>query len=104
MGFRFSKDVIAKLRDRHNVTQKEVIECFANGEAVYLVDTAEDHRTDPPTHWFMSPTNHGRMLKVCFIRKGDDVEIKTAFEPTSSKHLKLYRALAKLPDTWPSEE
>ena len=104
MGFKVSKEVIAKLRDKHNVTQKEVIECFANGEAIYFEDTAEDHRTDPPTLWFMSPTNHGRLLKVFFIRRDDDIEIKTAFEPTSDKHLELYRALAKLPATWPSEE
>lgn len=104
MGIEFAKDVISKLRDKHNVTQKEVIECFANGEAIYLMDTAEDHRTDPPTQWFMAPTNHGRMLKVCFIRKDDDVVIKTAFEPSSNKHLELYRELAKLPATWPSEE
>jgi len=104
MGFKVSKEVIAKLRDKQNVTQKEVIECFANGEAIYFEDTAEDHRTDPPTWWFMSPTNHGRLLKVFFIRRDDDIEIKTAFEPTSDKHLELYRALAKLPATWPSEE
>jgi|SRR5690348_3118812 len=104
MSIEFARDVISKLRDKHNVTQKEVIECFANGEAIYLMDTAEDHRTDPPTQWFMAPTNHGRMLKVCFIRKDDDVVIKTAFEPSSIKHLELYRELAKLPATWPSEE
>jgi hypothetical protein len=104
MGFLFSRDVIAKLRDKHGLTQKEVIECFANGEGVYLIDTGEDHQTDPPTMWFMAPTNRNRMLKICFIRKDDDIEIKTAFEPTSDKHLELYRQQAGLSSCWPNEE
>ncbi len=102
--FKFSPDVIAKLRDRHGLTQKEVTECFANGEAVYFEDMEEEHQTDPPTWWFMAPTNHNKMLKICFIRKDDDIVIKTAFEPSNIKHLELYRQLAKLPPCWPQEE
>lgn len=104
MAITFHQDVIVKLRDKHELTQKEVIECFANGEGLYFLDTAEDHQTDPPTYWFMAPTNHNRMLKICFIRRDGDVVIKTAFEPTSSKHLVKYRQLAGLPSCWPSEE
>lgn len=100
----FLPDAIAKLTEKHNVSQKEVLECFANGEAIYLEDTSEEHRTDPPTWWFMAPTNRNRMLKVCFIRRDGDVLIKTAFEPSSSKHLELYRQQAKLPSCWPTEE
>ncbi|NII73277.1 hypothetical protein FHW84_001846 [Dyella sp. SG562] len=104
MGFNFSSHVITKLQDDHDVTQKEVMECFANGEAIYFLDPNEDHQTDPPTFWFMAPTNRNRMLKVCFIRRGDDVDIKTAFEPTSDKHLDTYRQQAGLPSCWPNEE
>jgi hypothetical protein len=52
----------------------------------------------------MAPTNHNRMLKVCFVRRGADVDIKTAFEPTSDKHLELYRQSAGLSSCWPLEE
>jgi hypothetical protein len=48
VGFHFSPDVIEKLRDKHRVTQKEVMECFANGEGLYFEDDREEHRTDPP--------------------------------------------------------
>jgi hypothetical protein len=104
MSFKFTPDVITKLADKHGLTQKEVMECFANGEAVYFEDLEEDHKTDPPTWWFMAPTNRNRMLKICFMRKDDDIVIKTAFEPTSGKHLELYRQLAGLPFCWPHEE
>lgn len=102
--YKFSTDVIAKLRDKHGLTQKEVIECFTNSEGVFLEDTQEDHQTDPPTLWFMAPTNHNRMLKVCFMHKDGDIVIKTAFEPSNIKHLELYRQLANLPSCWPEEE
>lgn len=104
MGFKFSKITIDKLLQKHGVTQKEVMECFANGEAIYFEDSREEHRTDPPTMWFMAPTNRGRVLKVCFMLKDDDIIIKTAFEPTSSEHLELYIKLANLPKCWPDEE
>ncbi|HEV7776909.1 MAG TPA: DUF4258 domain-containing protein [Luteibacter sp.] len=99
-----SKDVFEKLRDKHDVAPIEVTQCFANGAGVYLIDTGEDHRTDPPTHGFISVTNRNRILKVCFVRRGADIQVKTAFEPGSDKHLSLYRELAGLPACWPQEE
>jgi uncharacterized DUF497 family protein len=101
---RFDNAVAAKLLEKHNITTKEVVECFANSEGIYLIDETEDHKTDPPTFWFMAPTNHNRMLKVCFVRRGVDVDIKTAFEPTSDKHLELYGQSAGLSSCWPLEE
>lgn len=100
----FSQAVAQKLLLKHGVTEKEVVECFANGEGFYLLDANEDHQTDPPTFWFMAPTNHNRMLKICFVRHDGDVDIKTAFEPSSPKHLELYRQQAGLPACWPEEE
>jgi len=100
----FSPEVLKKLEEKHQVSRKEVEECFANGEAIYFKDTSEDHATDPPTYWFMAPTNHKRILKICFVRYGEDVQIKTAFEPSNPKHLEVYRQLAELPPNWPEEE
>lgn len=104
MGFKFSRTVIDKLRTKHDVTQKEVIECFANGEGIYFIDSREEHKTDPPTKWFMAPTNRGRMLKVFFMLADGDIVIKTAFEPDKSLHLDMYIELAGLPKCWPEEE
>lgn len=99
-----ARAVAKKLLDKHRVTEKEVVECFANGEGIYLLDEDEDHHTDPPTYWFMAPTNHNRILKVCFIRRGNNVDVKTAFEPSSPKHLEQYCQQAGLPACWPEEE
>lgn len=104
MGFKFSRSVIEKLRAKHNLTQREVMECFANGEGIYFIDNREENKTDPPTQWFMAPTNRGRMLKVCFMLVDDDIVIKTAFEPEKSVHLEMYIELADLPMCWPEEE
>lgn len=104
MGYKFSRTVIDKLRTKHNLTQKEVMECFANGEGIYLIDRREEHRTDPPTKWFMAPTNHGRMLKICFMLVEGDIVVKTAFEANKSVHLETYIRLADLPTCWPEEE
>lgn len=104
MTIKFARSVSTKLLTKHGVTEKEVIECFANGEALYFHDDQEDHETDPPTMWFMSVTNHGRLLKICFVQRGGDVDIKTAFEPSGPKPLETYIQLANLPACWPSEE
>ena len=96
--------IVHKLLTEHGVTEKEVFECFANGEGVYLLDTGEEHQTTPPTQWFMAPTNHNRILKICFVRTDNLIDIKTAFEPSSDKHLNMYIQLAKLPRCWPDEE
>jgi uncharacterized DUF497 family protein len=75
-----SAGVLAKLRDKHGVTVREVEQCFENLCGTYLEDTREDHQTDPPTLWFVAPTNQDRLLKVAFIFLDGNVHIKSAFE------------------------
>lgn len=104
MGFKFSRAVADKLQKKHDVTQKEVIECFSNCEGIFFVDSREEHATDPPSKWFMAPTNRGRILKVVFMLVDGDIEIKTAFEPTSSRHLEMYIQMANLPLGWPHDD
>lgn len=76
-----SADVLVKLRDKHRVSQREVEQCFENKCGTYLIDDREDHRSDPPTLWFISETNRGRKLKVVFIFIDGNVHLRTAFEP-----------------------
>jgi hypothetical protein len=104
MVFRMSEDVGAKLLKDHQVTMKEVFECFANGEGIYFEDTREINKTNPPTMWFVAPTNHGRLLKICFMWVDGDTVIKTAYEPDDDRSLNLYIQLADLPAYWPNEE
>jgi hypothetical protein len=59
MQLLISDKIARKLRERHNVTEMEVSECFKNRAKRPLVDEREDHRTDPPTMWFISQTAAG---------------------------------------------
>lgn len=81
----FSSGVIEKLRTKHNVEQREVEQCFENFIGLFLEDPREDHRTDPPTLWFVAPTNKDRFLKVVFIFIDGNVHIKSAFEPNDEE-------------------
>lgn len=78
-----SERVAKKLQEKHGVSELEVRQALQNRTRSALYDTREDHKTDPPTQWVISLTNQLRCLKVCFIIKDGDVNIKTAYEPNS---------------------
>jgi hypothetical protein len=59
-----------------------------------LTDDREDHQTDPPTLWFLAPTNKGRMLKVIFMFKDGTIHIKSAYAADEASGL-IYEANAK---------
>ncbi len=80
-NFIVSSGVLAKLRDKHDISIREVEQCFENKCGMYVVDDREDNQTDPATLTFIAPTNRGRLLKVAFIFLDGNVHIKTAFEP-----------------------
>lgn len=87
MGVIIHKSILKKLHEKHDVTEKEVIECLTNRMRSPIEDPREDHRTDPPTKWIVSYTNHLRVLKIVFIVMNDDINgqnivIKSAYEPT----------------------
>lgn len=94
MPIRISPDILEKLHKKHGVTEKEVEQCFANRDGKLLRDTREEHRTDPPTEWFIAETNKGRELKIVFIRRGADVSIKSAYEPSAAAKA-VYEKLAR---------
>lgn len=70
MALVISSKVRLKLADKHNVTELEIEECFANRSGVFLEDTREGHKTELPTQWFIAETDSRRKLKVVFIPKG----------------------------------
>jgi len=84
-----SKEIEDKLTNKHNVTIKEVHESLANFKGNLLIDNREQHRTNPPTNWFIAETNQRRELKVCFMIIDGDIHIKTAFEPNELER-KIY--------------
>ncbi|MEO9204911.1 MAG: ADP-ribosyl-(dinitrogen reductase) hydrolase [Gammaproteobacteria bacterium] len=93
-NFKFTKRIAEKLLKKHRVTIIEVGECFLNRIHGLLEDTRLDHRTEPPTLWFIAETDHGRLLKVVFIEHTDGTyEIKTAYEPNENE-VKIYERFA----------
>lgn len=86
MNLKISPAVLQKLKEKHNVTEAEIVECFANRSGRFLADNREEHRTNPATLWFVSETDFARKLKVVFIQHSDgQVEIKSAFEPNPTE-------------------
>ena len=55
--FNISPQVRDKLAARHNVGVDEIKQCFCNREKGFLRDSREEHRTDPPTQWFVAEAN-----------------------------------------------
>jgi len=86
-----SDQIATKLKDKHGVTPAEVEQCFLNRTGKFLIDTREDHVTNPPTQWFVAETNRGRKLKVAFVFKAGKVYLKTAYDP-NPKELAIYNA------------
>ena len=70
------------------VTEQEIRECFWNRENKTIIDNREEHRTNPPTRWFIAETATGRRLKIVFIRapNGDHI-LKSAYDPDEAEEL-----------------
>lgn len=93
MAIVISAGILSKLQDKHQVTEAEVRQCFDNICGGLLIDDREDHRTDPPTLWFIAMTNKRRLLKICYVQKGADQHVKSAFDPIEIE-MRIYRGKA----------
>lgn len=76
------------------VATDEIIQCFANRNGVFLYDDREEHKTEPPTKWFVAETDYGRKLKIVFIQDGVNVIIKTAYTPGRDV-IRLYKRVIR---------
>lgn len=85
-----SASVVEKLASRHGVTREEVEQCFENKTGRLLKDDREYRRTDPPTLWFIACTARGKTLKIVYIQRGNEVHLKTAYEP-NAEELAIYK-------------
>lgn len=97
MALLISPKISHKINTRHQVTEDEVAECFATRSGKFLVDSRENHATDPPTLWFISETYQNRKLKVVFIKTGVDIYLRTAYEP-NSEELRIYKKFGQSRD------
>lgn len=84
-NLRISEATLEKLRSKHDVTAREVEQCLENMEGPPLVDTREEHQSDPPTLWFISRTNKNRLLKVVYIQRGTIIHLRTCYEPNEQE-------------------
>jgi hypothetical protein len=84
-NLRISADVLKKLREKHDVDRQEVEQCFANRTGKLLTDVRAKHRSNPPTLWFLAPTNKGRVLKIVYIQGTPHVDLRSAFEPNQAE-------------------
>ena len=94
MELYISEAVAKKLKEKHQVSEAEVRQCFLNREGKFAYDTREDHRTNPPTLWFIAPTDAGRRLKVIFLRYSKtEYIIKSAYdaEPEAEELYQSYK-------------
>lgn len=97
MGLVLSSRIREKLAGKNPpVTESEIFQCFANRTGLFLLDTREEHRTDPPTRWFISETDFGRKLKVVFIQKGEDLIIKSSYDPNDREE-EIYKKFGQPP-------
>lgn len=85
-----TESVARKLREKHNVREFEVAQCFRNLNKRYALDSRAEHRTEPPTLWFIGKTDKGRTLKVVFVRLSKTEGIlKSAYEPNEDE-IRIY--------------
>lgn len=90
---KISRNIADKLRDKHQVEKREILEAFANRDGFFLEDSREEHKSDPPTQWFIAETDYGRKLKVVFIAKNTDIIIRTAYSANPTE-LAIYKKYA----------
>jgi uncharacterized DUF497 family protein len=76
-----SAKVLEKLKSKHGIARSEVEQCFINRTGKLLIDNRALRKTNPPTLWFISKTNKGRLLKIVYIQKGSEIHLKSAFDP-----------------------
>lgn len=84
LPLRISERIAAKLKEKHKVSIREVEQCFENREGPLLEDDRSEHKTEPPTQWFVASTNQGRLLKVIFVRDDGEVYVKSAYDANAT--------------------
>jgi uncharacterized DUF497 family protein len=97
MAIIISPTILAKLLEKHGVTEQEVQQCFENRTGSLLYDLREQHRTDPLTEWFIAYTNKAKLLKICFVPERGNQYVRTAFPPDDAA-LHIYRTKGKPSD------
>lgn len=94
VNLRISPGVLEKLGTKHKVDRREIEQCFDNKCGLFLMDDREDHQSDPPTLWFVAPTNKGRLLKIIFIYRDGHMDLRSAYDADAAAQ-RLYDRKAR---------
>jgi len=80
----------------HQLQSKKLLNVFKIPQNGLYIDNRQQHKTKPPTRWFIAETDSMRRLKIVFITypSGDHV-IKSAFEPDEYEE-KVYESETKI--------
>lgn len=84
-NLKISDAVAKKIKDKHQVDWLEVEQCFLNRVGKLLEDKRAQHKTNPPTLWFLAKTNKGRILKSVYIQTCMVIDLRSAFEPNAAE-------------------
>lgn len=87
MALVISSAVRHKLSEKNPpITEEDIAQCFANRTGRLLIDDREQNLTNPLTRWFISETDYGLTLKICFIPYNDGrLVVKTAYVPNKEE-------------------
>ena len=83
MDLKVSKQVHAKLKNKHQVSLDEVVEAIVNYSGVIFEDSRAQHKTKPPTILYISETDDGRPLKLVFVAT-NPLTLKSAYQPSQA--------------------
>jgi hypothetical protein len=80
-NLRISPKILQKIEQASHgsLTQRIVEQCFENHCGRLCIDDREEHRTDPPTYWFVAPDNGNRLVKVVFVLDAGLIHLKSAY-------------------------
>ncbi|HJW25142.1 MAG TPA: hypothetical protein VJ576_09610 [Rhodocyclaceae bacterium] len=76
------------------VSEGDIRQCFGNLTHQPLIDTREEHRTNPPTRWFVAETDYGRKIKIMYVPEPTGIFIKSAYDATENIQ-RIYNKYAK---------
>ncbi|MGY5797064.1 hypothetical protein [Rheinheimera faecalis] len=93
MAIKVSPRVRDKIENKHGLTIAEVHEAISGRLGKFLKDQREEHKSDPPTLWFIGSTDFGKAVKVAFIFKDGHMIIRTAYI-ANAKELEIYNNYA----------
>lgn len=88
-----SPDTEEKLIKKHGLRRLDVEQCFRNRDRSYILETRQEHKTEPPTEWFIAENDSGMLIKVVCIFDDGLIHLKSAFFP-NDEEISIYNTMS----------